>query len=118
MTVTPKWYLTLRHPKMHPGPHTKFGIPTSNNVGDMLRTNYSRNEVKVAVTQKWYACSAIPRCIHTPNLGFLPQKMLEICSVHDYSRNWVQGQGHSDPKKVSDTSPASQDASTHQIWDS
>ena len=36
VTVTRKWYATLRHPKMHP--HTKFGIPTSNNIGDMHRT--------------------------------------------------------------------------------
>ena len=33
VTVTRKWYATLRHPKMHP--HTKFGIPTSKNIGDM-----------------------------------------------------------------------------------
>ena len=25
VTVTQKWYMTLRYPKMHP--HTKFGIP-------------------------------------------------------------------------------------------
>ena len=36
VTVTRKWYTTLRHPKMHP--HTKFGIPTSKNIGDMHRT--------------------------------------------------------------------------------
>ena len=36
VTVTPKWYATHPHPNMHP--HTKFGIPTSNNVGDMHRT--------------------------------------------------------------------------------
>ena len=34
--VTQKWYATLRHPKMHP--HTKFGILTSKNIGDMHRT--------------------------------------------------------------------------------
>ena len=36
-----------------------------------------------------------------------------------YYKNYVrgQGQGHSDPKMVSDT-PPSQDASTHQIWNS
>ena len=34
--MTRKWYSTLRHPKMHP--HTKFGIPTSKNIGDMHRT--------------------------------------------------------------------------------
>ena len=36
VTVTRKWYATLRHPKMYP--HTKFGIPTSKNKGDMDRT--------------------------------------------------------------------------------
>ena len=36
VTVTRKWYATLRHPKMYP--HTKFGIPTSKNIGDMDRT--------------------------------------------------------------------------------
>ena len=32
VTVTQLW--SLRHPKMHP--HTKFEIPTLNNVRDML----------------------------------------------------------------------------------
>ena len=36
VTVTQKWYATLHHPKMYP--HTKFGIPTSKNIGDMDRT--------------------------------------------------------------------------------
>ena len=36
VTVTRKWYATLRHPKMHP--HTKFGIPTSKIIGYMHRT--------------------------------------------------------------------------------
>ena len=30
---TLKWYATLRHPKMYP--HTKFGNPTSKDIGDM-----------------------------------------------------------------------------------
>ena len=34
--MTVKWYATLRHPKVYP--HTKFGIPTSKNIGDMDRT--------------------------------------------------------------------------------
>ena len=38
VTVTRKWYTTLGHPKMHP--HTKFGIPTSKNIGDMHRTKW------------------------------------------------------------------------------
>ena len=32
----PKWYAPLRHLKRNQ--HTKFGIPTSNNIGDMLQT--------------------------------------------------------------------------------
>ena len=34
--MTRKWYATLPHPKMYP--HTKFGIPTSKNIGDMDQT--------------------------------------------------------------------------------
>ena len=37
-TVTQLWYVTLLHPKMHP--HTKFEIPTSNNIRDMLWTRF------------------------------------------------------------------------------
>ena len=36
VSVTRKWYTTLHNPKMHP--HTKFGIPTSNNIRDMFWT--------------------------------------------------------------------------------
>ena len=36
VTVTRKWYVTLRHPRMHL--HTKFGIPTPMNIGDMHQT--------------------------------------------------------------------------------
>ena len=36
VTVTQLWYATLPHPKMHS--LTKFEIPTSNNIRDMLRT--------------------------------------------------------------------------------
>ena len=31
-----KWYATLDNPKMYR--HTKYGIPTSNNIEDMLQT--------------------------------------------------------------------------------
>ena len=36
VTVTQLWHATLPYLKMHP--HTKFEIPTSNNIRDMLRT--------------------------------------------------------------------------------
>ena len=49
VTVTRKWYGTLRHPKMHP--HTKFGIPTSKNIGDMHRTgNGTEGRTDSAIT--------------------------------------------------------------------
>ena len=32
----PKWYAPLRHSKRYQ--HPKFGIPTSNNIEDMLQT--------------------------------------------------------------------------------
>ena len=36
VNVTQKLYVTLRHPKLHPP--IKFGIPTFNNIRDMLWT--------------------------------------------------------------------------------
>ena len=52
--VTQLWYTKLRHPKMHP--HTKFEIPTSNNMRYARDTIIlkTRSEVKVTVTRKWY----------------------------------------------------------------
>ena len=50
VTVNQSWYGTLCHPKMHP--HTKFEIPTSNNMRyapDTI-TLKTRAEVKVTVT--------------------------------------------------------------------
>ena len=69
--MTQLWYTTRRHSNLHP--HTKFEIPTSNNMRYALDTIFlkTRSEVKV----------------------------------------------HSDLKMVRDT-PLSQDASTHQIWNS
>ena len=54
--------MALCHPKMQP--HTKFGIPSSNNVEKnapsmiILKT---RSEVKVTVTHKWYAKLGHPK---------------------------------------------------------
>ena len=58
VTVTQLWYVTLPHPKMHS--HTKFEIPTSNNIRDMLRTRFflklgHRSSSRFPVTQLWYA---------------------------------------------------------------
>ena len=39
VTVTQKWYVTPRHPKMHL--HTKLGISILKNIGDMHQTQCS-----------------------------------------------------------------------------
>ena len=71
VTVTRKWYKTFNHPKMHS--HTKFGIPFSNNIRDMLLTQL-------------------------------------LLKLGQRSRSqW--------PENNSET-PTSQDAYTHQIWNS
>ena len=69
--MTRKWYKTLNHPKMHS--HTKFGIPFSNTIRDMLLTQLLLN------------------------LG--------------------QRSRHRGQKIICET-PPSQDAYTHQIWNS
>ena len=46
--MTQKWIVALRHPNMHL--HTKFGIPISKNIGDMLQFLETRSEVKFKVT--------------------------------------------------------------------
>ena len=80
--MTKKWYVTRRHPKMHP--HIKFGIPTSKNIGHEAGWTDRRTD------------------------GHM-----------NYYKNSVRGQGqcHSDMRMVRDT-PPSQDAPTHQIWNS
>ena len=102
VTVTRKWYLTLGHPKIHL--HTKFGIPFSKYIGDMHQTQCSfwkqgqRSSSRSQRPKYGPRNFVIPRCIHTPNLRFLPQIILEICSRYNYSKNQVKGQGRSDPK--------------------
>ena len=76
-----------------------------------------RSEIKVTETRKQYMTLRDPKCIHTTNLGSLPQIILEICSRHNFSRIEARGQGHSDPKIVCNTLRP-QGVSTHQIWDS
>ena len=63
VTVTQLWYVTLLHPKMHQ--HTKFEIPTSNNMryapDTIILKTRSEVKVKVAVTQKLYATLRHPK---------------------------------------------------------
>ena len=61
VTVTYLWYATPRHPKMHA--HTKFEIPTSNNMRYALEMIIlkTRSEVKVTVIRKWYMTLRYPK---------------------------------------------------------
>ena len=76
VTVTPKWYVTLGHSKMHL--HTKLGIPTSKNIGDKHQTQSSfyklgqRSRIMLQGPKDAARHFLISRCIHIPNLGLLP----------------------------------------------
>ena len=51
--------------------------------------------------------------VHTPNLGFLTQKVYEICYDTIILETWSEVKVNSDPKIELDTL-SSKDASTHQ----
>ena len=56
--------------------HTEFGIPNSKSVGDMLRHNYSRSEVKVNSYPKIVLDTLSSNDASThQNFGLLPQIM-------------------------------------------
>ena len=75
VTVTRKWYVTLRHPRMHL--HNNFGIPTSKNIGDMHQTQsrFKKLDQRSRSISQGPKDGArrfvISRCIQTPYLGFL-----------------------------------------------
>ena len=108
VTVTQKWYATLRHPKMHP--HIKFGIPTSKNIGDMHQTQSgtdghfitiktkSEVKVKVTVTRKWYATLPHPKMHPHTKFGIPTSK-----NIGDMHRTRMGTEGQCDyymPPKV------------------
>ena len=76
VTVTQLWYATLRHPKMHP--HTKFEIPTSNNMRYAPDTIIlkTRSEVKVTVTGKKNATLRHPKMYPHTKFGIPTSKNL------------------------------------------
>ena len=92
-----KWYVPLRHSKRNH--HPKFGIPTSNNIGDMLWTQKilkTRSEVKVTVTQKWFVTLRHAKMhLHT-KFGIPISK--NIGDMHQFleTRSEVKFKGHSD----------------------
>ena len=70
VTVTQNgtWHSAI--PKMHP--HNKFGIPNSQNIRDVLRTQKflnlgQRSRSQLPKNDMWHP--VIPRCIYTPNLN-------------------------------------------------
>ena len=90
VTVTKLWYATLRHSKMHP--HTKFEIPTSNNIRDMLRIILkTRSEVKVTVTRKCYATLRHPKMHPHTKFGIPTSK-----NIGDMHRTRSGTDGHTD----------------------
>ena len=112
VTVTRKWYATLRHPKMYP--HTKFGIPNSKNIGDMDRTR--KRDGRTDGRTDGLTDGQTVRLLYASQSSFGGIKTKICTRLNAVSRNKVRGQvqGHSDPIMVCDTS-TSQDASTHQI---
>ena len=76
VTVTQLWYATLRHPKMHT--HTKFEIPTSNNMryapDTIILKTRSEVKVKVTVTRKWYATLCHPKMYPHTKFGIPTSK--------------------------------------------
>ena len=77
VTVTKKWNGTIRNSKVHSHTklpskmylHTKFGIPTSKNIIDVLHNSIvlkTSSEVKVTVTRIWHVTLCYPKMhLHT-----------------------------------------------------
>ena len=82
VTVTRKWYVTLRHPRMHL--HTKFGILTSKNIApdskQFLETR-SENKVNVTGTQGW--CATLCHLKMHPNTNLHPNTKFGIPSLNN-----------------------------------
>ena len=65
----------------------------------------TRSEVKVKVTQKWYATLSQPNMHSHTKFRITTSKIIEICTILNAdSRNYVRGQGHSDITMVRRTS--------------
>ena len=114
--LTRKWYVTLRHPRMHF--HTKFGIPTSKNIGDMHQTQSSFQKLGQGSRSMSQGPKDGALChLKThPNTKFVIPSLNDIGDMLRTRLFWKldQGQGHSYLKILRDTL-LSQYASTHQI---
>ena len=118
VTVTCKWYKTLNHPKLHS--HTKFGIPFSNNIRDLLLTQLllklgQRSRSQWPENNIWD--STIPRCIYTP-IGIPTSKNIRDMLQTQKFLKLGQRSRSQWPKMVCVTLLSSQDAFRHQIWNS
>ena len=81
--MTRKWYGTLRHPKMHP--HTKVGIPTSKNIGDMHRTRSGTDRRTHGRTD-----GRTVRLLYASQSSFGGIKIIVILSDSDCQTIWIQ----------------------------
>ena len=100
-----KWYAPLRHPKRNH--HSKYAPDTI-----ILKT---RSKVKVTLTHKWYTTLHHPKMHPHTKLGtIISNKRYAPDTIIIKTRSKVMV---SDPEMLCDT-PPSQDASTHQIWNS
>ena len=116
--MTCKWYKTLHHPKIHS--HTKFGIPISNNKRDMLLTHFiikTRSEVKVTVTCKWYKTLNHPKMHSYTKFGIPFSNNIRDMLMTQLLLKLGQ-RSRSSGQKIICEIPPSQDAYTHQIWNS
>ena len=68
-------------------------------------------------SQNWYMTLCHPKMQPHTKFGIPTWNRKKCSNMIIIKKNWVRGQGHSDSKLVFDTWP-SQDAFTHQIWNS
>ena len=117
------WYATLPHLKRHP--HTKYEIHNSNNMRYapdtiILRTKSGQgqgySDPKIVCDTKDASTHQIWNSYLKEYRRYAPDTKWDGRTFY-YYKNSVRGQGQGDPKMVRDT-PPSQDASTHQIWNS
>ena len=90
VTVTQLWYVTLRHPKMHP--HTKFEIPTSNNMRYAPDTIILKTRSEVKATRKWYVTLRHPKMYPHTKFGIPTSKNIGDMDRTRKRDGWTDGQ--------------------------
>ena len=108
VTVTPKWYATLCHPKIHP--HTNFRIPTLNDIEDMAGTKNltERRTDRIKHTyspQNWYLTGRglINTPLYTHTTQFAGNKKIKRepreGNLAQRKRNFAQRKENSSPEE-------------------